>query len=138
ASGSSNISSTNVGTMYLRSTTHLDSPVITIPSIVQGKIYVGTCNIYRSGSPTTSLYKIDLVSGTVENTFQAPQRSPAYAQGIGGSPAIVDGKIYFSVISGRVYCLDATTLTPVWVTDLRNADPTHNQPVKNDPRTDCW
>ncbi len=138
ASGSSNISSTNVGTMHLRSTVNLDSPVITIPSIVQGKIYVGTCNIYRSGSPTTSLYKIDLVSGTVENTFQAPQRPPAYAQGIGGSPAIVDGKVYFSVISGRVYCLDATTLTPVWVTDLRNADPTHNQPVKNDPRTDCW
>src|SRR5205807_2405556 len=58
--------------------------------------------------------------------------------GIGSSPAIVAGKVYFSGLNGKVYCLDVTTLSPVWVTDLRNADPPHNQPVQNNPSTDCW
>jgi outer membrane protein assembly factor BamB len=136
ASGCSGITSTNVGTMSLRSTIPLDGPVITIPSIVQGKIYVGTSDINSPGGGKT-FYKIDLASGTVEHTFTTPVRTPAYAQGIGGSPAIVDRKVYFSTIPGRVYCLDAVTFAQVWVTDLRNADSVHNQPVQND-NADCW
>jgi outer membrane protein assembly factor BamB len=144
ASGSSNISSTNVSTLHQhspRSPIALAGPIISIPSIVQGKIYVGTGNSTNAqGGSGGTLYKIDLVSCIVENTFTfdtGAGSGQGYA-GIGSSPAIVAGKVYFSGLNGNVYCLDATTLTPVWVTDLRNADPAHNQPVQNDPSTDCW
>ena len=81
--------------------------------------------------------QIDLKTGTVEGTFQTDGNRPAYFPGIGGSPAIVDGKVYFSAIPGRVYCVDADTLSLIWVTDLRDADLSHNQPVQNDT-ADCW
>ena len=138
ASGSSNLTTTTVGTLQLRSTIPLDGSVITIPSVVQGKIYVGTSDIDAPGGGRT-LYKIDLTSGTVDQTFSTPMGPAAntYAQGIGGSPAIVNGKVYFSAIAGQVYCVDATTLTQLWVTDLRNADPAHNQPVQNN-KANCW
>jgi outer membrane protein assembly factor BamB len=136
ASGHSGITSTSVGDLQLRSSVGLDGSVVTIPSIVHGKIYVGTSDINSPGGGGT-LYKIDLVSGSVAQTFSTTGRTPAYAQGIGGSPAIVDGKVYFSIIPGKVYCIDADTFTLLWVTDLRNADPTHNQPVQND-NADCW
>ncbi len=132
ASGSSNITTTTVGTLQLRSTVHLDGSVVTIPSIVQGKIYVGTSDYDAPGGGRT-LYKIDLASGTVDRTFSTPLGPTVntYAQGIGGSPTIVNGKVYFSTIAGKIYCVDATTLSQVWVTDLRNADLSHNQPVQN-------
>jgi outer membrane protein assembly factor BamB len=136
ASGHSGIRSTSVGELQLRSSISLDGSVVTIPSIVHGKIYVGTSDINFPGGGGT-LYKIGLASGSVERTFSTTGRTPAYAQGIGGSPAIADGKVYFSIIPGKVYCVDAHTFTLLWVTDLRNADPTHNQPVQND-NADCW
>jgi outer membrane protein assembly factor BamB len=143
ASGCSGITSTTVGSMSLYRTTPLPSggSVITIPSVVQGKIYVGTGDD-TIGSSGGTLYKIDLSTGMIELSFPVPKRMPAYSQGIGGSPAVVDGKVYFSAIPGWVYCLDANTFAPLWVTDLRFPDPAHNQPAQNhsDPSypADCW
>jgi outer membrane protein assembly factor BamB len=130
ASGISNITSTSVGSMLLNPPVPvpLDGTIVTIPSIVNGKIYIGTYNAPVVGG---TLYKIDLYTGVIEATFSVTQRSPAYAQGIGGSPAIVNGRVYFSNVPGRVYCVDAASLSLIWVTDLRNADPLHNQPVNN-------
>ena len=133
ASGCSAITSTSVGGMTLRLSVPVDGPVITIPTIVQGKIYVGSSDAAGVGG---TLYKIDLASGTVEHTFSVPQRFPAYSQGIGGSPAVVGGKVYFTAIPGQVYCLDAATFTLLWSVDLRNPDPAHNQPVQNQSWTD--
>jgi outer membrane protein assembly factor BamB len=127
AKGCSNIRSTNVGSMTLKHAVPVDATISSIPSIVKGKIYVGTGH---------SLYKIDLASGVVEHIFAVGSR-PAYQPGIGGSPAIVDGKVYFTAVPGWVYCLDANTFALQWVTDLRNADPAHNQPVTN-PHADSW
>lgn len=128
ASGFSRITSTSAGSMLLNFTIPVEGRVVTIPSIVNGKIYVGTYNASVVGG---ILYKINLYSGVIEATFTVPQRPPAYAQGIGGSPAVVNGRVYFSIVPGRVYCVDAATLSLIWVTDLRNADPPHNQPVNN-------
>ena len=135
ASGCSDISTTNVCSMTLQPPVALPGggTVYTIPSIVQGKIYVGTYNASDGGH----LFKIDIATRAIEGNFHTPARSPAYAQGIGGSPAIVDGKVYFSNIPGRVYCLDAATFTQLWMTDLRIADPAHNQPVHN-AQGDCF
>src|SRR5262249_35458010 len=102
ASGCSSITSTNVGTMTLHRTVALDGPVITIPSVVQGKIYVGTGN--RPGGGGT-LYKIDLLSGTIDLHYDTPAGA-GYYPGIGGSPAVVAGKVYFTALPGMVYCLD--------------------------------
>jgi outer membrane protein assembly factor BamB len=137
ASGCSSIRSTNVGQMKLRRTVPLAGagPVITIPSIVHGKIYVGSSDNPCNGG---TLFKIDIVTGHVDGTFSVPMRSPAYSQGIGGSPAVVGGRVYFSAIPGWVYCVDANTMGLVWVTDLRKRDLAHNQPVDNIAWTDCW
>jgi outer membrane protein assembly factor BamB len=135
ASGCSHITSKTVGSLNLRSTVGLVGPVNSIPSIVNGKIFVGTAfsNDHMGGT----LYKIDLHSGLVERTFQTDGNRPAYFPGIGSSPAIVEGKVYFTAIPGRVYCVDANTFSLIWVTDLRDADLAHNQPVQND-NADCW
>ncbi|HEY3036495.1 MAG TPA: PQQ-binding-like beta-propeller repeat protein, partial [Streptosporangiaceae bacterium] len=135
ASGCSAITSTSVGGMTLRLSVPVDGPVITIPTIVQGKIYVGSSDAAGAGG---TLYKIDLATGTVEHTFSVPQRFPAYSQGIGGSPAVVGGRVYFTAIPGWVYCLDAATFALLWSVDLRNPDPAHNQPVQNQSWTDSW
>src|SRR6266508_3419437 len=135
ASGCSAITSTSVGGMTLRLSVPVDGPVITIPTVVKGKVYVGSSDAAGAGG---TLYKIDLGSGTVEHTFSVPQRFPAYSQGIGGSPAVVGGKVYFTAIPGRVYCLDAATFALLWSVDLRNPDPAHNQPVQNVSWTDSW
>jgi outer membrane protein assembly factor BamB len=41
------------------------------------------------------------------------------------------GNVYFSAFNGKCYCLSQADLSLVWVTDLRNADLAHNQPVSN-------
>lgn len=135
ASGCSNISSRTISSMILRSTVALDGPVNSIPSVVHGKIYVGTIDSNTHAGGT--LYKIDLHTGNIEGTYQTIADRPAYSPGIGGSPAIVGGKVYFTAVPGRVYCLDSRTLAEIWVTDLRNADLSHNQPVQND-NADSW
>ncbi len=144
ASGLSSINKTSVNRLYLYRKVDLGDGgrVITIPSIVNGKIFAGTINASAGGG---NLFKIDIASGTVEGTpYNTTARSPAYDEGIGGSPAIVGGKVYFTDIPGRVYCVDATTLALVWKTDLRYPDLNtmspalgQNQPVNN-PNADCW
>ena len=117
----------------------LDQLVNIVPSVVGGKIYVGTYNNDTTGSGT--FYRIDLYSGSIEASFPIPivplNGQMTYAGGVGGSPAIVDGRVYFTNIPGRVYCLDATSFALQWMTDLRAADSGHNQPVRND-NADCF
>lgn len=143
ASGASNLRSTTVGSLAALPTVAVDGPIITKPSIVGGKVYIGTGK--KSGTGGSTLYKIDLATGHVDGKF--PTTGTAFYSwvwGIGGSPAIVNGKVYFSAVHGKVYCVDAATMTPsaphpaaLWVTDLKQPDPAHNQPVNN-PHADCW
>jgi outer membrane protein assembly factor BamB len=143
ASGLSNIRSTNVGTLIQQSAVPVDGPVITKPSIVHGKIYIGTGKTAGSGGGT--LYKINLATGNIEGEFPTSGMAfYSWYQGIGGSPAIVNGKVYFTAVHGKVYCIDALTMTPtpphpapLWVTDLKHPDVAYNQPVNN-PNADSW
>lgn len=131
ASGVSKIRSTTVGSLSLRHSVSVSGTVFTIPSVVKGKVYVG------SSGATGYMYKIDLASGTIDHAFPVLSRYPAYAQGIGGSPAVADGRVYFTALPGVVYCLNAATFAQVWSLDLRVADAAANQPVNN-PVADCW
>ena len=141
ASGCSKIRSTSVGGMILSHTATLSGTVVSIPTIVNGKIYVGTANRPGTG-PGGAMYRIDLASGAIEAQFDVERRSPAYYQGVGGSPAVLGGRLYFTGVPGWVYCLDASTFVCLWRTDLRNADPAHLQPVNNNlgsgNRADSW
>ena len=80
-----------------------------------------------------TLYKIKLNNGAIEKTFTF-NTSPGegsrqgYA-GIGSSPAVTGGRVYFSGLDGKLYCLNSGNLGLIWVTDLRNYDAAHNQPV---------
>jgi outer membrane protein assembly factor BamB len=141
AAGCSDIRSTNVGSLVLQSDIAVDGTVVTIPSIVDGKIYVGTGGFEMNAG---TLYKIDLATGVVEGKFPTSGNAFYPYDGIGGSPAVAAGCVYFTGIHGKVYCVDAATMTSVaphppavWVVDLKHADAAHNQPVNN-PDADCW
>lgn len=142
ASGMSDIKSTNVKNMVLESQVSLDGLVLTKPSIVNGKIYVGTAT--DSGIGSSILYKIDLATGNIDGKFPAPGNPYYSIGGIGGSPAIVNNKVYFTAVHGKVYCINSLTMTPtppypapIWVTDLSSPDPIHKQPI-NSSELDSW
>jgi outer membrane protein assembly factor BamB len=127
----SGIDSTTVGGLIERYVLTLDGPIVSVPSVVNGKIYVGTGNSTAASPVGGTLYKIDLPTGTIDATFTFSGTAGA-RQGVAGicsSPAIVGGRVYFSALTGKVYCLDANTLACLWVTDLRKRDLPKNQPV---------
>jgi len=135
ASGLSDIRATTVGGLYLHATVAVDGPVVTKPAVVDGKIYIGSG---KAGGVGGTLYKIDLASGMIEHSV--PTSGSAFyswVSGIGGSPAVVGDRVYFTGVHGTVYCVDANTFAPVWSVSLKNADFAHNQPL-NDPNADCW
>ena len=146
ASGLSDISSTTAGRLRLRATIPLDGPVISVPVVAEGKVYVGTGNsttaANRSGG---TLYKIDLATAVIERTFTfdtpvspRPGGSRQGYAGVGASPAVFDKRVYLSGLNGKLYCLDVATFTPVWVTDLRNPDAGQSQPVRHDVPAEGW
>jgi outer membrane protein assembly factor BamB len=134
ASGGSNIDSSSAGRLYRQSAVAVDGPVITKPAIVDGKIYIGSGNTGGGGG---TLYKIDLGTGTIENTFATSGTAFYSWRGIGGSPTVLNNRVYISTVYGKIYCLDATTFTQLWMTDLKNASQSQNQPINN-PDGDSW
>lgn len=134
AAGQSAITSSSIQRLNSLHRIVLNDPIISVPAIVQGKIYVGTKSVRNGGA----LYKIDLASGAINGTFAVPfAGGGVWDSGIGATPAVVNGKVYFSSLDGKIYCVDATTLKQVWVTDLRNPDLAHNQPMSR-PTAACW
>jgi outer membrane protein assembly factor BamB len=138
ASGLSDIMSANnlQANLFLQSVVTLDGPIFTKPSIVNGKVYVGSSK--NRGGPGGTLHKISLATGIIDGRFPTSGNAYYGIEGIGGSPAIVGGKVYFTAVHGKVYCIDAAGMTstvpyttPLWMSDLKNADPSHKQPVNN-------
>lgn len=142
ASGSSSISSATVSSLTQIARRTLDGPIYTIPCVVGGKVYVGTAK--ESGSGGGTFYKLNLYDGAVEGRFPTTGEAFYSISGIGGSPAIVGGRAYFTTVYGQVYCVDTETMTtapphpaPLWVTNLKAPDAAKNQPVRN-PYGDSW
>jgi outer membrane protein assembly factor BamB len=144
ASGYSAIQSTNAHTLVPLTPVAVDEVIYTKPAIVDGKIYIGTGR--TGGAAGGTLYKINLFSGAIEGRYPTLGDGNAFYsyQGIGGSPAVTGGKVYFTGVHGKVYCINAATMTsspphpaPLWVTDLKHADYSKNQPANN-PGADCW
>ncbi len=130
ASGNSNITSTTVGSMIRHRTVGVDGLVYTKPAVVNGKIYVGTMTFY--GSAVIKFYKIDLATGNIDYSFTPTTQHSMYnVLGVGGSPAVVGDRVYFTTNYGHVYCLRTSNLTQVWKTDLKNPSQSKNQPITN-------
>jgi outer membrane protein assembly factor BamB len=139
----SRIDSLTVRGLRLRWAQQLYGPVISVPALVGGKAFVGNGNSRlapnRSGG---TLFRVDLASGVIENgfTFATPPGAGSRQgfTGIACTPAIAYGRVYVSCQDGRIRCIDAQTMALIWSTDLRHADPAHNQPVTHRVSAEGW
>lgn len=121
-------------------------PILSTPAVCNGYVYVGLANTLEKtlalpdGVGGTFL-KIDVATGQTVATFQWPielnERDTHGFCGMGSTPTVVGGFVYFIAFNAKLYCLNESDLTQVWVTDLRNRDLAHNQPIQNfDPADD--
>lgn len=143
AAGSA-IDSKSVGKLTLLHSIDIKGSILSTPAVVDGYVYVGLANSLEAAAQTGGQFlKVELATGNIVNTFHWDCRlidrdSHGFA-GMGCTPAVINGKVYFSAFNGQVYCLNQSDLTQVWCTDLRYADMAHNQPVTNDfPNGDAW
>jgi outer membrane protein assembly factor BamB len=132
----STIASGNVGTLKVLHELHLGGPVLSVPAVTGGYVYVGLANSRSSpGANGGLLCKINLETGLTEASFRwdinPDERDSHGFTGMGCTPAVVDGKVIFSAFNGVIYCLDENTMKLLWATNLRYPDPAHNQWVDN-------
>ena len=139
----SKIDSSTIGSLKEIYTKEIGGAILSVPAIANGAIYVGTANgTTVDGKPAANggtFHKIDLPSGDIQKSYfwtTAGHEGDTHGfTGMGCTPAIVDGRVYFSAFDGKLRCLDADTLEHIWTTDLRMADPGQNQPITNNAGT---
>lgn len=111
-------------------------PIISVPAIVDGEVYVGLANNRNApGANGGQLLKIDARSGQITAEFPwstDPGEGDSHGfMGMGSTPAVTDRFVYFGALNGKMYSLHREDLSLAWTTDLRHADPAQNQPVTN-------
>jgi len=117
-------------------TLQLGGPILSVPAVTDGFIYVGVANYHAAqGGNGGALHKIDIKTGTIVNTFSwdlGNDNEDAHSfTGMGCTPMVFNGRVYFGAFNGKFYCLSQDTLKLLWMTDLRNEDLAHNQPITN-------
>ncbi len=75
------------------------------------------------------MFKIDLLHGTIVSQYNSPleaKTNPApwpWGTGFASTPAVVDGRLYCTILEGVAICLDANDLSHVlWRTNLAHLD----------------
>jgi len=137
ATGSA-IDSTSVPNLKLLHSIEVKGSILSTPAVVDGYAYVGLANSLEAVMQDGGQFlKIELATGNIAATFNwsidPKDRDTHGFCGMGCTPAVVNGKVYFSAFDGKLYCLDQNDFSKaLWVTDLRYADMAHNQPVTND------
>src|SRR5258705_522627 len=131
------INSGNVGGLKLTQSINVNGSILSTPAVVDGYVYCGLANSLEAAAQNGGQFiKVNLTTGVTEATFNwsinPADRDTHGFCGMGCTPAVIGGKVYFSAFDGKLYCLNQSDLTLVWVTDLRYADMAHNQPVTND------
>ena len=135
ASGCSRLSTTTVSGLNPCPPVALPGSSWSVPTVVDGKAYVGLIDTPMGGG---RLIRVDLATGAIDpHYFDTPSRPGAYAQGIGGSPAIHGDRVYITNVPGTVHCLHKSDLTQIWTMSLNAANQAANQPMDN-PNADCW
>jgi len=110
--------------------------ILSVPAIVDGFIYVGLGNSHDApGSVGGSLQKYDITTGDKVAEYTWPialiDRDSHGFTGMGCTPTVINGFVYFVGFNATLYCLNQSDLSLVWSTDLRYADAAHNQPTTN-------
>jgi outer membrane protein assembly factor BamB len=143
----STINSKSVAGLKLTQSIDVPGSILSTPAIVDGYVYVGLANSLDAAAQNGGQFlKIDLTTGKTAATYNwSIDRSEGDTHGfcgMGCTPAVIGGYVYFSAFDGKAYCLDQQTLEEKWITDLRYADLGHNQPVTNDfnssPKASGW
>ena len=141
------ITARSVSSLALLHSIEVPGSILSTPAVVDGFVFVGLANTREVATQVGGqLLKVDLASGRVVADFrwQIPldERDSHGFCGMGCTPAVVDDRVFFSTFNGKLYCLSAKDLTFLWATDLRWADPAHNQPATNDfgtyPKAAGW
>jgi outer membrane protein assembly factor BamB len=133
----SRITSQNVGaSLKVLHAIQLRGPVMSVPAIVDGYVYVGTANSKDApGANGGSFFKINLETGAIQQSFSWAidllERDSHGFTGMACTPAVAEGRVIFSALDGQIYCLDQQTLALLWKTNLRHADLPQNQPAEN-------
>jgi outer membrane protein assembly factor BamB len=135
------ISPSNAATLQLKHQLQLGGPVLSVPAVTNGYAYVGLANSKAAyGGNGGTFLKISLADGTIAASFTwdipVGERDSHGFTGMGCTPAVVNGFVYFSAFDGKLYCLNEADLTVAWITDLRRQDSVQNQPVTNDMGSD--
>lgn len=117
-------------------TLQLGGPVLSVPALADGFIYVGLANYNQAeGGNGGALHKIEIETGKTVKTFSwnlGSDNEDAHSfTGMGCTPMLTSDRVYLGAFNGKFYCLDKDTLEQIWVTDLRNEDLPHNQPITN-------
>lgn len=135
----SDINSSNVKSLTLLQSVDVPGSILSTPAVVDGYVYVGLANAAASNALPTglggSMLKVNIDTGKTEGTFtweiDINERDSHGFTGMGCTPAVVDGQVYFIAFDGVLYCLNASDMSLDWKTNLRWADPAKNQPVNN-------
>jgi outer membrane protein assembly factor BamB len=132
----SRINRTNAASLALLHDIEIPGPVLSVPAVVDGFVYVGLANSLEAPAANGGAFlKIDVRTGKTVHRFDwaisSAEGDSHGFMGMGCTPAVTKDLLYFSAFNGKLYCLSTDDLHLVWVTDLRNADLTHNQPVTN-------
>jgi outer membrane protein assembly factor BamB len=135
----SDINSSNVKNLTLLQSVDVPGSILSTPAVVDGYVYVGLANAAASTALPTglggSMLKVNIDTGVTEGTFtwdiDINERDSHGFTGMGCTPAVVDGQVYFIAFNGVLYCLNASDMSLDWSTNLRWADPAKNQPVNN-------
>lgn len=130
---SANVNATNFGVLF---TLQLGGPILSVPAIADGFIYVGLGNYHQAdGGNGGALHKIDIQTGQTVETFSwnlgTDNEDIHSFTGMGCTPMVTGTSVFFGAFNGKLYCLDKKTLKAEWITDLRNEDLAHNQPITN-------
>lgn len=131
------ITSANAATLQTAFTLQVGGPILSVPAVTDGYVYVGVANATAApGNNGGGLLKVNLATGATEASFIWPvalsQRDTHGFTGMGCTPAVIGGYVYFSAFDGYCYCLSQADLSLVWKTNLRQQDTAQNQPVTND------
>jgi outer membrane protein assembly factor BamB len=130
---SSNVASQNFSLLH---SLQLGGPVLSVPAVTDGFIYVGLANSQQAeGGNGGAVHKIDIQTGSIVKSYNwnlgsDPRDAHSFA-GMGSTPAVLNGRVYFGAFNGKFYCLDEETMDEIWFTDLRQEDILHNQPITN-------
>ncbi|MDF1698271.1 MAG: hypothetical protein P1U56_20650 [Saprospiraceae bacterium] len=138
ASKYSSLDSTSVNMDDFVALHTIDVPgsILSVPAVVDGYIYVGLANSHDSpGSNGGLLQKYNIETGEMVCEYRwdiQPSQGDTHGfTGMGCTPTIINGKVYFVGFDAVLYCLKQDDLTLLWKTDLRNEDENQNQPITN-------